>query len=78
MEANYEVWLRDKRTGNRRSIILWATSFADAEALVGDGKLTAQYYNIKDEEIIRIDKEYETDTFDERKRMEFLLTLEPE
>lgn len=62
MESNYEVTLRDKRTGNRRSIILWATSFGDAESLVGDGKLTAQYYNIKDEEIIRIDKEYEDAT----------------
>jgi len=61
VETNFEVWLRDKRTGNRRSVIVWATSFADAEQIVGDGKFTAQYYNIKHEEIVRIDKEYDSD-----------------
>jgi hypothetical protein len=66
MPSNYEVWLRDKRTGNRRSIILWAESFADAEAQAMDGSLTRKWFDIGNEEIFKIDKEYETDTHDHR------------
>lgn len=77
MENNYEVWLRNKRTGNRRSIILWACSFADAEGLAMAGSYTKGWFNIDHEEIFRIDKEYEVDTYDEQKRQEFLLTIEP-
>ncbi len=60
MEAYYEVWLRDKRTGNRRSIILWANSFGKAEELVLEGRYTRMNSNItNDEEVGRIDKEYD-------------------
>jgi hypothetical protein len=62
MPSNYEVWLRDKRTGNRRSIILWAESFGDAESQAMDGSLTRKWFDIGNEEIFKIDKEYDTDT----------------
>jgi len=58
----YEVVLRDKRTGNRRSIMVAASCFAEAEAEVTDGTYTRKYFDIGNEEIIRIDKDYETDT----------------
>ena len=81
MEDKYEVWLRDKRTGNRRSIILWAQSFSDAEQLVMFGANTRILFDLtKNEEIIRIDKEYDAEllTHDEQKRNEFLLSIEPD
>ena len=51
--ANSEVWLRNKRTANRRSIILWADSFSDAEDKAMDGSLTRKWFDPGNEEIIR-------------------------
>ena len=84
MENKYEVWLRNKRTGNRRSIILWASSFREAEELVISGAFTRERNVItKDEEIIQIDKAYsdiqndrEVASLDSYDKM--LLEIEPE
>lgn len=65
MPSNYEVWLRDKRTGNRRSIILWAESFGDAENIAMDGSLTRKWFDIGNEEIVKIDKEYDATSTDQ-------------
>ena len=58
-KSNYEVWLRNRSSGNRRSIILWASSFADAEDQVMNGAMTKEWFDIRNEEIIKIDKEYD-------------------
>jgi hypothetical protein len=64
MHTNYEVWLRDKRTGNRRSIMLWASSFGEAEKLAMDGSLTRKWFDIGNEEIFKIDKDYDVGELD--------------
>ena len=80
MESNYEVWLRDRRTGNRRSIILWASSFSEAEQLALNGSYTKQWFDIRHEEIFKIDKEYDPEpllSHDEIAKMNWLISIEP-
>ena len=57
MPTNYEVWLRDKRTGNRRSIILWAESFSDAEVKLWMVVSTRKWFDLVTKKSIRIDKD---------------------
>jgi hypothetical protein len=69
-KENYEVTLRDKRTGNRRSLFFAGTSFKDVEDQITDGynggdwATSYAYFDAGNEEIIRIDKEYDATSTD--------------